>query len=347
MKAGEIITKDQSETIDTSGVQEVEIRNPINCNTLYGLCAKCYGSDLGTTDQVKIGEAVGIVAAQSIGELGTQLTLRTFHAGGVAGEDITTGLPRVDELFEARSPKWKAVVAKTEGTVEKIEKTPGGTLIHLYKKGESGRKGKTAEYPVIGTRKLLVKEGDRVEAGDPLCEGNLDPKELLKYKGKETAHQYIVREVQKIYVSNGSTVHDKHMDIIVKQMFSRTKINDPGDSQFVTGEIMDKSKLREFNKEFYGTKSETAKGDEIILGITRSALSADGWLAPASFQETARVLIKASSEGREDHLRGLKENVIIGRLVPVGTAIRGDVGAEDADEALAEEEAAAKGEAPK
>ena len=347
VKAGEIITKDQSETIDTSGVQEVEIRNPINCNTLYGLCAKCYGSDLGTTDQVKIGEAVGIVAAQSIGELGTQLTLRTFHAGGVAGEDITTGLPRVDELFEARSPKWKAVVAKTEGTVEKIEKTPGGTLIHLYKKGESGRKGKTAEYPVIGTRKLLVKEGDRVEAGDPLCEGNLDPKELLKYKGKETAHQYIVREVQKIYVSNGSTVHDKHMDIIVKQMFSRTKINDPGDSQFVTGEIMDKSKLREFNKEFYGTKSETAKGDEIILGITRSALSADGWLAPASFQETARVLIKASSEGREDHLRGLKENVIIGRLVPVGTAIRGDVGAEDADEALAEEEAAAKGEAPK
>ncbi|KKU18869.1 MAG: DNA-directed RNA polymerase subunit beta' [Parcubacteria group bacterium GW2011_GWA2_46_10] len=171
-----------------------------------------------------------------------------------------------------------------------------------------------------------------VNPGDPLCEGNLDPKELLKYKDKEAVHQYIVKEVQKIYVSNGSTVHDKHMDIIVKQMFGRVKITDPGDSQFVVGEIMDKSKLKEFNKEFYGTKNETAKGEELVLGITRAALSADGWLAPASFQETARVLIKASSEGREDYLRGLKENVIIGRLVPVGTAIRGDVGAEEAEE---------------
>ena len=332
VKAGEIISKDQSEAIDTSNIQEAEVRNPITCNTLYGICAKCYGSDLGTTDQVKIGEAAGIIAAQSIGELGTQLTLRTFHAGGVAGEDITTGLPRVDELFEARSPKWKATVSKTEGTIEKIEKAQGATTVHIYKKGEGGRKGKTTEYPIVGSRKLLVKEGDAVNPGDPLCEGNLDPKELLKYKDKEAVHQYIVKEVQKIYVSNGSTVHDKHMDIIVKQMFGRVKITDPGDSQFVVGEIMDKSKLKEFNKEFYGTKNETAKGEELVLGITRAALSADGWLAPASFQETARVLIKASSEGREDYLRGLKENVIIGRLVPVGTAIRGDVGAEEAEE---------------
>ncbi len=344
-KEGEIISKDQSETIDASNIQEVEVRNPITCNTLYGICAKCYGADLGTTDQVRIGEAVGIVAAQSIGELGTQLTLRTFHAGGVAGEDITTGLPRVDELFEARSPKWKATVSKSEGTVEKIEKTQGGMIVHIHKKGESGRKGKTVEYPIIGSRKILVKEGDVVSAGDPLCEGNLDPKEILKYKSKEIVHRYIVKEVQRIYVSEGATVHDKHMDIIVKQMFSRTKIADPGDSHFVVGEIMDKSKLKEFNKEFYGTKKETAKGDEIVLGITRSALSADGWLAPASFQETARVLIKASSEGRDDHLRGLKENVIIGRLVPVGTAIRGDVGAEDSEGA--EEEKNGKVIAPK
>ncbi|MEX2053961.1 MAG: DNA-directed RNA polymerase subunit beta' [Candidatus Colwellbacteria bacterium] len=328
-KAGEVIGREEADAIENSEIAEVEVRSPMTCNTLYGICSKCYGLDLGASELVKIGEAVGIVAAQSIGELGTQLTLRTFHAGGVAGEDITTGLPRVDELFEARNPKWRAVISKIDGRVEKIEKSEGGSIIHIHKKAEGTRKSRTVEYPVMGSRKILVNEGDDVEAGDSLCEGNLDPKDLVKYKGKEVAHRYIVREVQKIYASEGATVHDKHMDVIVKQMLSRVRITDSGDSTFAVGEIVDKSKLKEANKEFYGTKKESAKGEELLLGITRSALSADGWLAPASFQETARVLIKASSEGRVDYLRGLKENVIIGRLVPVGTAIRGDVEVDD------------------
>ncbi|MDP3953383.1 MAG: DNA-directed RNA polymerase subunit beta' [bacterium] len=336
-KAGDLIDREEAEAIENSLIKEVEVRSPMTCNTLYGICAKCYGMDLGTSELVKVGEAVGIVAAQSIGELGTQLTLRTFHAGGVAGEDITTGLPRVDELFEARSPKWKAVVSKVDGKVEKIEKVESGAVIHVHKKAEGTRKGRTFEYLVAGSRKILVNEGDSVEAGDALCEGNLDPKELLKYKDKEVAHRYIVKEVQKIYSSEGATVHDKHMDLIVKQMLSRVKITDSGDTTFAVGEVVDKSKLKEANKRFYGTKKESAKGEELLLGITRSALSADGWLAPASFQETARVLIKASSEGRVDYLRGLKENVIIGRLVPVGTAIRGDLGVDEGEEEMAGE----------
>jgi len=337
VKAGELVGREAAEAIEVSEIEEIEVRSPMTCNTLYGICSKCYGMDLGTSEFAKIGEAVGIIAAQSIGELGTQLTLRTFHAGGVAGEDITTGLPRVDELFEARSPKWKAVISKVSGKVTKIEKNDGGVVVHVHRKAEGTRKARTVEYPVAGSRKLLVKEGDDVEQGDALCEGNLDPRELIKYKDREDTYRYIVKEVQKIYSSEGATVHDKHMDIIVKQMLSRVKIIDAGDTNFVVGEVVDKSKLKEVNKEFYGTKKETAKGDELLLGITRSSLSADGWLAPASFQETARVLIKAASEGKVDHLRGLKENVIIGRLVPVGTAIRGDVGADEEEESAEEE----------
>jgi DNA-directed RNA polymerase beta' subunit len=345
VKAGEVISREAAREIEKSAISEVEVRSPMTCNTLYGICSKCYGLDLGNMGLIKVGEAVGIVAAQSIGELGTQLTLRTFHSGGVAGEDITTGLPRVDELFEARSPKWKAVVSKTDGWVEKIDRSSGtATVVRVRRRLANGKKGKEIEYPIIGSRKILVSEGDRVNPGEPLSEGNLDPKDILAYGNKEETYRYILKEVQGVYISNGSTVHDKHMDIIIRQMFSRVRIVDPGDTDFVVGEIVDKSRFREVNKELRGTDKETAKGEEILLGITRAALSADGFLAPASFQETARVLIRAASEGRVDYLRGLKENVIIGRLVPVGTAIRGDVGAEE-DE-LVEVEGAREDERP-
>ncbi|MDD5710934.1 MAG: DNA-directed RNA polymerase subunit beta' [Candidatus Colwellbacteria bacterium] len=338
-KAEEIITREQAEAIEKSAVEEVEVRSPMTCNTLYGICSKCYGLDLGNGEPIRIGEAVGIVAAQSIGELGTQLTIRTFHSGGVAGEDITTGLPRVDELFESRSPKWKAVISKVDGWVERIDKASSAvTVIRVRKKLSSGKKGKEIEYPIIGSRKILVEEGQQIKPGDPLCEGNLDPKDILAYGVKEEAYRYILKEVQGVYISNGSKVHDKHMDVIIKQMFSRVRVTDPGDTDFVVGEIVDRSRFREVNRELRGTEKETAKGEEILLGITRSALAADGFLAPASFQETARVLIKAASEGRVDNLRGLKENVIIGRLVPVGTAIRGDVGAEEEEEGSISEE---------
>ncbi|PIR98032.1 MAG: DNA-directed RNA polymerase subunit beta' [Candidatus Colwellbacteria bacterium CG10_big_fil_rev_8_21_14_0_10_42_22] len=337
VKAGEVVNREQADEIQQSEIQELEVRSPMTCNTLYGICSKCYGLDLGGGEMIKIGEAVGIVAAQSIGELGTQLTLRTFHAGGVAGEDITTGLPRVDELFEARSPKWKAIVSKIDGYVEKIEKTNTLTVVHVRKKLASGKKGRIIEYPVVGSRAVLVEDGQQVKPGDPLSEGNLDPKDLLKYGSKEEAYKYILKEVQKIYSSEGATVHDKHMDVIIKQMFSRVRVAKSGDTEFVTGEIVDKSRFKEANHELRGSEKETAKGEELLLGITRSSLSADGFLAPASFQETARVLIKAASEGRVDNLIGLKENVIIGRLVPVGTAIRKDVGAEDEEDLLEEE----------
>ncbi|PIR98350.1 MAG: DNA-directed RNA polymerase subunit beta' [Candidatus Colwellbacteria bacterium CG10_big_fil_rev_8_21_14_0_10_41_28] len=340
VKGGELIGKQASKEITESDLDGVIVRSAMTCNTLYGVCSKCYGLDLGTNEPIKIGEAVGVVAAQSIGELGTQLTLRTFHSGGIATEDITTGLPRVEELFEARKPKWKAVVSKVDGVVEKIEKAKQGSamsVIHIKKKTESGKKGKVVEYPVIGSRKILVSVGDTVDQGDALSEGNLDPKEIFKYKkSKEDTYRYILKEVQKIYVTNGSTVHDKHMDIIIRQMFQRIKIVDSGDTDFVSGEVVDRSTFREANRALRGTGKESSKGEEQLLGITRSALSADGFLAPASFQETSRVLIKAASEGRKDKLRGLKENVIIGRLVPVGTAIRDDVGA--GEEELIDEE---------
>ncbi|OGY56398.1 MAG: hypothetical protein A2Y84_01850 [Candidatus Colwellbacteria bacterium RBG_13_48_8] len=263
----------------------------------------------------------------------------------MAGEDITSGLPRVDELFESRAPKWKAVVSKTDGRVEKIERANSNlSVVHVRKKSIGGKRGKVVEYPILGAREILVKAGDEVKAGDPFSEGNLDPREILKHKGKEETYRYILREVQKIYLSEGVTVHDKHIDIIIKQMFSRARVVDSGDTDFVKGEIMDKSSFKEINKQVRNNGKEPAKGEELLLGITRSALSADGFLAPASFQETARVLIRAASEGRVDHLRGLKENVIIGRLVPVGTAVRGDVGAEEEEEGSGSGEEDAGGE---
>jgi len=325
-KSGEIITGEAAKEIaEDEKTESVEVRSPITCKTLYGLCAKCYGLDLGTNEAVKNGEAVGIVAAQSIGELGTQLTLRTFHGGGLAGRDITTGLPRVDELFERRVPKQKGLLVKAEGTVTDIEEDGNLRTIRIKKKATKGKKEKVIEHSVLRSKEILVEVGDKVEPGDQITSGSLDPQELFALRGKPDTARYLIREIQRIYRSEGALVHDKHMEVILRQMFSRVEIAEPGDTEFIVGEIVDKSRYKEINKEMKDTGKERARGRELILGITKAVLSGDGFLAAASFQETARVLIKAASEGRIDHLRGLKENVIIGRLIPIGAAERGEI----------------------
>ena len=338
VKAGEIIDSDASDAIAESDIESIDIRSPITCKTLYGICAKCYGLDLGKSEPVKIGEAVGIVAAQSIGELGTQLTLRTFHGGGLAGKDITTGLPRVDELFERRVPKQQGILSEVEGKVVDIEDT-GKSLrtIRIQKSDTSGKK-KVIEHSVLRSKEILVKVGDKVSPGERITSGNLDPQDLFKLKGKQEVARYLVVEIQRIYRSEGALVHDKHMEVILRQMFSRVEIVDPGDTNLITGDVVDKSRYKETNAEMKKLGKERAKGKELIMGITKAALSGDGFLAAASFQETARVLIKAASEGRVDNLRGLKENVIIGRLVPVGAVMRGELMPTEEPEEEGEEE---------
>lgn len=315
VKEGEVITKDIAEQINKSKLEGVKIRSPIACKTLYGVCSTCYGYDLGNNKPIKIGEAVGIVAAQSIGEPGTQLTMRTFHIGGVAGSDITHGLPRVEEVFEARPPKGRAYLAEEDGIVEGIESRGLTNVIKVKGKKE------TKEYAVSRTVDIFVKEGGQVKKGDQLCEGNLDLKEIFSLKGSEEAQSYIINEVQRIYLSEGATINNKHLEVIVRQMFSRVKIKESGDTDFVVGDIIEKSKFLEVNREVKKKGGAPAKAQQLLMGITKVALSTESFLSAASFQETARVLIGASLEGKVDGLRGLKENVIIGRLIPVGTGL--------------------------
>ncbi|HEY4496555.1 MAG TPA: DNA-directed RNA polymerase subunit beta', partial [Candidatus Paceibacterota bacterium] len=327
VKAGEIISHGASEEIEESKLDEVKIRSVITCKTLYGICAACYGLDLGNNQAIKVGEAVGIVAAQSIGEPGTQLTLRTRHAGGVAGRDITSGLPRVEELFEVRPPKGRALISHVNGTVSKIEEKGSLKTIHITVESKSKStarkkaKEKIVEYMVVRSVPMFIKVGDKIASGDVLTEGSLDLRELFLLKGKEDAYRYIIKEVQRIYVSEGSSVNNKHIEVMIRQLFGRVKITSPGDTDFVVGDVIDKSSFIEVNQEAKDKGKEQAKAEEILLGVTRAALAADGFLAAASFQETARVLINAATEGRVDHLRGLKENAIIGRRLPIGVPV--------------------------
>ena len=322
VKAGEIIDRKAAEEIQASDFKEIEVRSPIACKTLYGLCATCYGSDLGNNNLVRVGTAVGIIAAQSIGEPGTQLTLRTKHAGGVAGRDITTGLPRVEEIFEVHTPKGEAVLAPAHGHVSKIEES--GHYKTLTLTVPKGKGTKQEEFSVLRDTALLVKEGDSVEAGDALTEGSLNLRSLLELKGKEATYRYIISEIQRIYVAEGNVINNKHLEIIVRQMFGRVRIVSAGDTEFTPGEIVDKSYFKEINKEMKAEDKEPARAEEILLGTTKSALAADGWLSAASFQETSRVLTSAATGGRIDYLRGLKENVIIGRLLPIGSQLEDD-----------------------
>jgi DNA-directed RNA polymerase beta' subunit len=314
--ANEIIDRNAAEEIEASKIDVVVVRSPITCKTLYGVCAKCYGYDLSNNEIVKLGTAVGVIAAQSIGEPGTQLTMRTFHQGGTAGADITHGLPRVEEIFETRAPKGRAILAPFDGTIDKIEER--GTL-KVVRFISENKKAKAQEISVSRGTVLFANAGDKVAKGDRLSEGNLDIHELFAHKGTRETGRYIVNEVQRIYLSEGVAPNNKHVEMIVKQMFSRVKISDGGDADdFVMGEIVEKSKFLEVNRELKKAGKRPAKAEEVLLGITRISLSAESWLSAASFQDTSRVLVKAAIEGKIDKLRGLKENVIIGRLIPAG-----------------------------
>ncbi|MBM3281525.1 MAG: DNA-directed RNA polymerase subunit beta' [Candidatus Harrisonbacteria bacterium] len=326
VKANEIVDHAAAELIQKSDLESLTIRSVITCKTLYGVCGKCYGYDLGNNKPIKIGEAVGVVAAQSISEPGTQLTMRTFHSGGVAGADITQGLPRVEEIFEARIPKGKAFMAEDDGEVIDIEDQGLARIIKirsLITKGKSvAKREKVYEFSVPRYSDIFVKVGQLVKKGDQLSLGNLDIKELFRLRGAEEAERYIVNEVQKIYASEGAAVNERHIEVVARQMLSRVKIKDSGSSDFVEGDVIEKSRFLEVNRAIKKKGGEPAKAQQLLMGIKNVALSTESFLSAASFIETAKVLINAAVEGKTDVLRGLKENVIIGRLVPVGTGAR-------------------------
>ncbi|MDP1688882.1 MAG: DNA-directed RNA polymerase subunit beta' [bacterium] len=317
--AGEIIDHAAAVAIEGSSLPIIDVRSPITCKTSYGLCARCYGLDLGKNKPIKIGEGVGVVAAQSIGEPGTQLTMRTFHTGGVAGADITSGLPRVEELFELRTPKGKAALAEEDGFVEEIEER--GMIKIIKVKETAGKKAKLNEYQVSRLAQVYVKLNDQVKKGDQLTEGHIDLQELYESKNQSAVERYILSEVQRIYVSEGVSINNKHIEVIIRQLFARVRITDSGDTDFIIGDIIEKSKFLEANREMKKTGKTLARSKQLLMGVSKVALSTESFLSAASFMETARVLVTAASEGRIDKLRGLKENVIIGRLIPAGTGL--------------------------
>jgi len=381
-KTGELIVARNDEineravgAILTAGIERVSVRAPLTCQARHGVCRMCYGRDLSTGGLVRLGQAVGIIAAQSIGEPGTQLTMRTFHTGGVAGEDITQGLPRVEELFEARIPKGQAIMTEIDGTVEVVrgadesirvvvthreayntpikltaqhevlvsngdEVTDGQVLAVLeadderieVKSPAAGRITKrgstltlhseevdTREYPVPHFARLKVDTGDEVSAGDPITEGSLNPKDLLAIKGVDTVQRFLVAEVQKVYRSQGVTINDKHVEIIVRQMLRKVTVDSPGDTELLPSELIDRFEFEETNNRILAEGGEPATAQTVLLGVTKASLNTSSFLAAASFQETTRVLTEAAINGAKDHLLGLKENVIIGKLIPAGT----------------------------
>ena len=313
----ELITENVADKIIAAGIEEVEIRTVLTCRTDHGVCCKCYGRNLATGNVVEIGEAVGTMGAQSIGEPGTQLTMRTFHTGGVAGgEDITQGLPRVEELFEARTPKGKATIAEIDGTISKIEDQKGRTKIFIKNANE------IREHLTAYGAKLRVEKGDKVSAGDRLTEGNVSPKELLVVTDPNTVQQYILKEVQKVYRSQGVDINDKHVELIARRMISQIRIIDSGDTNFLPSTVVSINKFAQGNRDVILQGKKPAVGQPILLGITKSSLQTDSFLASASFQETTRILTEAAVKGKVDHLHGLKENVIIGKLIPAGTGAK-------------------------
>ena len=293
-------------------LETVRCRSVLTCDSRVGVCQTCYGLSLATGRVVEVGEAVGIMAAQSIGEPGTQLTMRTFHTGGVAGDDITHGLPRVVELFEARAPKGKAVLTEMGGPVRILDDEEGRRVV-------IDAKGEEVEYPITRRARLRVADGDVVEAGDQLTEGPLDPKEVLEIRGVRSAQQYLVDQVQEVYRSQGVEIHDKHIELIVRQMLRRVRVVAANDSEFLPAELVDDLVFRDNNRALVQEGKQPAEGRPELMGITKASLATDSWLSAASFQETTRVLTDAAIQGRSDYMRGLKENVIIGKLIPAGT----------------------------
>jgi DNA-directed RNA polymerase subunit beta' len=300
-----------------AGVESVRVRSVLTCESKLGVCAACYGRSLPTGKLVDVGEAVGIIAAQSIGEPGTQLTMRTFHTGGVAGEDITQGLPRVQEIFEARVPKGKAPIAETAGRI-RIEVGDRSKKIIIVPDDGS----EEIVHDKISNRvRMEVHDGDHVEVGQRLTVGTIDPHELLRVLGPRAVQVHLTNEVQEVYRSQGVMIHDKHIEIIIRQMLKRVTIIESGATEFLPGILVDRANFEAENRRIVAEGGEPAAGRPVLMGITKASLATESWLSAASFQETTRVLTDAAINGRSDSLRGLKENVIIGKLIPAGTGI--------------------------
>ena len=323
VKKGEIIDWEEAREIEKAGIGKARVRSPLSCKSRRGICQKCYGWEMGRNKLVEIGTAVGIIAAQSIGEPGTQLTMRTFHLGGVTGAgDITRGLPRVEEIFEARAPKGEGVMSLAAGIVKDIDMQGRVVKIKSVSAENPKKTSEIIEYKIPPDSEIYVKKGDIVKPGQPISEGSLELKRLFKSTSLSETQRYILKEVQRIYTSEGIDIHDKHIEIIIRQMFSRLRITDSGDSPWAPGEVVSRAEFEEANRALGREGKKKAKGKVILLGISRVSLTSDSFLSAASFQETSRVLIKAALRGKEDKLQGLKENVMIGRLIPAGTGFR-------------------------
>ncbi|MFJ8100673.1 DNA-directed RNA polymerase subunit beta' [Lysinibacillus sp. NPDC096212] len=312
-----LIDQDIARAVIEIGIEEVTIRSAFTCNTKHGVCKKCYGMNLATGEEVEVGEAVGIIAAQSIGEPGTQLTMRTFHTGGVAGDDITQGLPRIQEIFEARNPKGQSVISDIAGTVSDITEIREG-LKEITIEGEV----ETRKYAAPYNARLKVQEGDFVERGQVLTEGSIDPKQLLKVKDVSTVQEYLLKEVQKVYRMQGVEIGDKHIEVMVRQMLRKVRVIEAGDTELLPGSLLDIHQFSEANADAVLKGKNPATCRPVILGITKASLETESFLSAASFQETTRVLTDAAIKGKRDELLGLKENVIIGKLVPAGTGMQ-------------------------
>ncbi len=315
--AGDELTDELIQTLGDAGVEEISARSVLTCDAVYGVCRLCYGRSLATGRLVEIGESVGIIAAQSIGEPGTQLTMRTFHTGGVAGEDITHGLPRVVELFEARRPKGEAQITELSGTVEIEEDEEKG----VRKVTVTSDDGEQVQYAVSLRARLTVTDGDTVEVGQQLTEGSVNPHEKLRVEGVGAVQRHLVEEVQGVYRSQGVTIHNKHIELIIRQMLRKVHILEPGDTEFLPGELVDRRRFEEKNADVVEGGGEPASARPMLMGITKASLATESWLSAASFQETTRVLTDAAISAKSDPLLGLKENVIIGKLIPAGTGM--------------------------
>ena len=313
----ELITEDIARKIIDAGIEEVTIRSAFTCDTKHGVCKHCYGRNLATGSEVEVGEAVGTIAAQSIGEPGTQLTMRTFHTGGVAGDDITQGLPRIQEIFEARNPKGGATITEVTGEVVSIDENAGSRTKDITIKGATD----TRTYTVPFTARLNVEEGQTIHRGEPLTSGSIDPKELLRVRDVLSVENYLLREVQKVYRMQGVEIGDKHVEVMVRQMLRKVRVMDPGSTEILPGTLLDIADFTERNRSAIMNGEVPATARPVLLGITKASLETNSFLSAASFQETTRVLTDASIRGKKDHLLGLKENVIIGKIIPAGTGM--------------------------
>ena len=312
-----MITAKRAAEVVKAGYTRVKIRTMLTCKSHAGACSKCYGANLATGQAVQVGEAVGIIAAQSIGEPGTQLTMRTFHAGGVAGDDITQGLPRVEELFEARKPKGLAIITEIGGYAEVKETKEKREIIVT-----NNDIGESKSYVIPYGARIKVLDGAHLEAGDELTEGSVNPHDILKIKGVRAVQDYMMREVQRVYRLQGVDINDKHIEIIVRQMLKKVRVDEPGDSQYLPGALIDILELEATNKELIDEGKEPATAEQTLLGITKASLATNSFLSAASFQETTKVLTDAAIKGKIDPLIGLKENVLLGKLIPAGTGLK-------------------------